>query len=288
MRLTTLQALQHSPQYIYDKSLEEVGEENADWILDNHHLYNTNEIAHKCHTSKAAVKRFFETCGICTDMLFSARYTTPRAMGEMAGKAREHGYRVEGTNIYRQGKDALYFHPQEWLEERAVGCGYKVFDEYGNELVYKNYERPDFVATEYHNSIDLSRSEQPKPKVVEPTEMRRLRPLSSTVEKPKPQKSKAKMEKPQKTEPKRQTLVEVVRTDDGLKLLSPEQCTKPIPHHGRCGYFYFENYNKGGGHVGHRYVAEIMVHRHRYRFRSTNPVNVQNWLDDMLIQYKDA
>lgn len=58
----------------------------------------------------------------------------------------------------------------------------------------------------------------------------------------------------------------------------------------RSGHIYSEFTNKGivhkvGGKTnvyGFRYVAEISIHRKRYRFRSTNYSNCQRWMDRMI------
>lgn len=37
-----------------------------------------------------------------------------------------------------------------------------------------------------------------------------------------------------------------------------------------------------------RYVASIVVHRERFRMRSTNLQNVRYWLEDMVRKYEDT
>lgn len=67
----------------------------------------------------------------------------------------------------------------------------------------------------------------------------------------------------------------------------------------RTGCIYSEQNNPGlrrgrGGSELHvygtpskrlRWVAEIVYHGHRYRFRSTNYNNVRRWLDDMVNKF---
>lgn len=53
-----------------------------------------------------------------------------------------------------------------------------------------------------------------------------------------------------------------------------------------CGYHYV----KGVGRVTslrRRWVAEIMYHRARYRFRSTNLSNVEAWLREMQLKFSN-
>ncbi len=48
---------------------------------------------------------------------------------------------------------------------------------------------------------------------------------------------------------------------------------------------YFEEYNKGGGRRGGRYVGEIIMSPgQRKRFLSTNLDNVKSWLDRMRME----
>lgn len=66
----------------------------------------------------------------------------------------------------------------------------------------------------------------------------------------------------------------------------------------RKGCIYSEFTNKGNHSLRYvrgskpvicaRWVAEIQVHGKRYRFRSTNLMNVRMWLDDMVSKYGDS
>lgn len=47
------------------------------------------------------------------------------------------------------------------------------------------------------------------------------------------------------------------------------------------------NYGYGRVYSKFRWVAEIVYHRKRYRFRSTNYNNVRAWLDDMVERFND-
>lgn len=191
-----------------EKIIRDVGEENTRWIIENHHLWNLNEIAHKRGVSRMAVIRFFHFCGISTEMIYGAGYTTPRMMGEVAGRARENGYIVEGTTLRRN--PASWWRANSLLEQQAVGAGYRVFDQFGNELAYHNIRRPGILATESEKEMKVEEIKVEAPKVVEPFETIRVhkaepKPKPKKEPKPKPKKEpKPKPKKEPKPKPKKE------------------------------------------------------------------------------------
>lgn len=272
-----------------EKIIRDVGEENTRWIIENHHLWNLNEIAHKRGVSRMAVIRFFHFCGISTEMIYGAGYTTPRMMGEVAGRARENGYIVEGTTLRRN--PASWWRANSLLEQQAVGAGYRVFDQFGNELAYHNIRRPGILATESEKEMKVEEMKVEAPKAVElydTIRVHKAEPKPKHKKEPKPKKD-PKPKKEPKPKPKKESgsiTMHTVKIKTGRRELTDEQyeeifkCSKP-----RTGCIYFEIYNRGHGKIGKRFVAEIMFNYKRYRFRSTNAINAQSWLDNIKAEH---
>lgn len=262
MKINSLQDLERALQNKKNSdTINYIGKSNCQWILENHHLYNLNEITHRLGISRRKIIQFFKFCGISTEIIYNAGYTTPRAMGEMAGKARENGYIVEGQIIRYNA--ANWWKPNFYFEKQAISLGYRIFDVSGNELVHNQISRPKILAKESKSEMLVEEVNIEIPEIIYPTDIVKVKNKSD--------------------EKSGTILMETIRSSDGQRELNESQQVRLPKNRARYkGYIGYESYNKGNGVRGTRWYASVMVNGVRHRFRSTNLLNVKSWLSSFL------